>query len=69
MTLIEKVTTPGEGPQIEMYQCPNCQLRAALTYEPVGGFTEAQQSWVEQQIAMRGSFFPSDFTSTRGPRY
>jgi ribosomal protein S27E len=69
MVVAEKVSTPGDGPQIEMHQCGNCNLRAALIYEPEGGLSEVQRSWVEQQIAQRGSFFPSDFTQTRGPRY
>jgi hypothetical protein len=69
MTAAEKVSAPADAPQIEMYDCERCHLRAGLIFEPVGGMNDVQRSWVEQQIAQRGSFFPSDFTSTRGPRY
>jgi hypothetical protein len=69
MTLMETVTTPGKGPTIEMYACERdgCQRRAGLIFEPEGGLTDEQQSWVEVEIARRGSFFPSDYTQS-GPR-
>lgn len=74
MEMNEPISTPGTGPQIEMYQCPRagCELRAALCFEAVGGNTDDQQNWVEREIARKGSFFPQDYiggSNMRGPRY
>lgn len=64
----ETVTPPKSGPVIEVYQCvtETCQRRAAVIFEPAGGMTEDQRSWVEREIARRGSFFPSDVSQTEG---
>lgn len=58
-----------QGPLIEMYKCEadTCGARAALMFEPVGGVNDDEASWVEKEVAKRGSFFPTDFNN-RGPR-
>lgn len=70
LTQKDRVQSPGDGPTIEMYECmrENCGRRAAVIFEPEGGLTDDQQSWVETEIARRGSFFPGDYTGTRTPR-
>jgi hypothetical protein len=58
----------NEGPQIEMFQCPNerCGARVAVIHEPVHGSTPEQTSWVEEQVRRRGAFFPADFGAKGG---
>lgn len=70
MKCVEVVTSPGNGPRIEMFQCPldTCGLKAALMFEMMGGITDEQRSWVEKEVARRGSFFPVDFGGGGGPR-
>lgn len=52
------------GPRIELYQCVDaeCARKAALMYEPGGGLTEDQKTFVEREVARLGAFFPSDYT-------
>jgi hypothetical protein len=48
---------------LEFYQCSNvaCGRRAVLQWEkPDGSLTNEDQSWVEREVASRGSWFPSD---------
>lgn len=70
MQMQETVQAPNKGPTIEMFECARegCQRKAAVVYEPEGGLDEQAQTWVEREIARRGSFFPSDFTQSQGPR-
>jgi hypothetical protein len=69
MTMQETVVAPNQGPTIEMYLCARDDRKAAVVYEPEGGLDEQAQSWVEREIARRGSFFPSDFSQQNtGPR-
>jgi hypothetical protein len=58
------VPPKGKGPTVEMYQCEGemCQRRAALIFEPEGGLTDEDRSWVEREVARRGAFFPADYT-------
>ena len=60
-----------QGPQVEMYQCEDttCGAKAALMFEPVGGTDAEAASWVEKEVARRGSFFPSDFSGQRRGRW
>lgn len=62
---------PGglDQPHIEAYECQRCSLRAVVMFEPVGGSNPEQTTWVEEQVAQRGSFFPTDWTGSRGPRF
>lgn len=66
----EDVVTPpkGSGPVIEMFQCPDeeCARRAAVIFEPAGGMSDDERSFVEREVARRGAFFPSDFGSSGG---
>lgn len=70
MAMQETVQAPNQGPTIEMFACQRetCERKAAVVYEPEGGLDLEAQSWVEREIARRGSFFPSDFNSQQGPR-
>lgn len=70
MVMQETVQAPNHGPLIEMYLCPQeaCDRKAGVLYEPEGGLDEAQTSWVDREIARRGSFFPTDWTQHQGPR-
>jgi hypothetical protein len=66
----EQVTSPGDGPVIHFYVCARCDLKAVVMFEAVGGGTDEQQTWVEQEVGRRGSFFPNDWTgASRGPRF
>lgn len=68
----ETISAGDDGPTVEMYECPRqeCGRKAGVIYEPEGGLTGDQQSWVEREVGMRGSFFPTDWTQTsRGPRF
>lgn len=67
MTPGDQVQHPGGGPTIEIYECPNCRVRAAVMFEPrASGLTSDEQSWVEREVAARGSFFPGDYDPGRG---
>ena len=59
----ETITQPSGGAIIEVYLCGSetCGRRAALVFEPQGGLSEDQQTWVEREIGRRGAFFPSDY--------
>lgn len=65
MGLQETVQQP-KGATIEVYACAReeCQLRAVVIFEIHGGLSPEQQSWVEKEVARRGSFFPMDFTGS-----
>lgn len=65
-----EVVTQENGPRIELYKCPDqdCGRRAALMYEPGGGLTESGRTFVEQEVARLGAFFPQDYTRTPGLR-
>lgn len=60
----QKGGTPG--PRIELYQCVDveCARKAALMYEPGGGLTDDQQTFIEREVARLGAFFPSDYTGS-----
>lgn len=63
---IQEINEPENmltGVRIDVYQCSNepCKRRAVIVYEPTGGLTETQQTWVEKEVMRTGSFFPSDF--------
>ena len=60
----------NKGPQVEMFKCQSadCGATAALMFEPIGGTAPEDASWVEREIARRGSFFPSDYTGGGGFR-
>lgn len=62
------LTPPKGGPVFHIFECPNdgCKRRAALIFEPIGGMTDDERSWVEREVARRGSFFPSDQHGRRG---
>lgn len=76
MKASETVAPPdaGEGvtgPVIEVYVCEteSCQLRAAILFEPQGGLTDEQRSFVEREVGRRGAFFPSDLTGGFSGKY
>lgn len=69
MVQIDQVVAPKDGPIIEVQQCERCELKVVLIFEPHGGLTTDQQTWVERVVGEKGSFFPTDFTQTRGPRF
>lgn len=58
----EGITQGTDGPQILVYRCPRCEIKAVVIFEPTGGVTPEQESWVQREVAARGHFFPSDFT-------
>lgn len=62
-----EVVTQDNGPRIELYQCDDkeCGRKAALMYEPGGGLTSDQRSFVEKEVARLGAFFPHDYTGSR----
>lgn len=69
MEAAETVTPPrGRGPTIQMFQCPaeECARRAAVIYEPAGGLSEDDRSFVEREVARRGAFFPGEYTGGGG---
>lgn len=50
---------------LDFYQCQNpaCQRRLVLQWErPDGVLTDEDRSWVDQEVARRGVFWPSDYT-------
>lgn len=50
--------------EVDIFVCQNasCVARVAVIWEPEGGYTEAQQTWIEREIARHGAFFPTDYT-------
>jgi hypothetical protein len=52
---------PDNGPLLDVFECTRCQIKSVLITEPVGGITAKQESWVEREVAARGSFFPQDY--------
>lgn len=63
MLLVAEEKESEDGPRVEVYQCErgDCGRRVAVVYEPAGGMSEEQQSWVEREVARHGAFFPSDY--------
>ncbi len=48
------------------FECQQCQRRAVLQWEkPDGSLTPEEESWVEREVANRGSWFPSDYGRSR----
>ena len=60
----ETVAHPAGAAQLELYECEPCRRRAVITFEH-RDLTSDEESWVEREVAARGSFFPTDF-SVRG---
>lgn len=62
----EEIKHPTVGCRfLELYQCNNerCQRKCVLQWEkPDGTLTAEDESWVEREVRMRGSWFPTDFT-------
>jgi hypothetical protein len=65
MTRIEEVEHPTAKCRfLEFYQCTNgpCGRKLVLQWEkPDGSLTPEDESWVEREVRMRGSWFPSDY--------
>lgn len=63
LAMIRKDASLDRGVEIDTYQCPDeeCARKAVVVFEPPGGLSEEDQSWVEREIARRGAFFPSDY--------
>ena len=62
---IERVEQLREnGVVVDLYKCGNeeCGRKAVIIYEPTGGYSEDQQTFIQKEVARRGAFFPSDFT-------
>lgn len=71
MKYVTTMTYPdGAGPILEAYECERseCGRKAVLAFQPQGGLTKEHESWVDQELRRTGSFFPSDWTGSRGPR-
>jgi hypothetical protein len=73
MERIDIVEQNDQGPRMEFYQCPaaTCSgAKLAIIFELGGDLTATQQSYVEREVARRGSFFPADYMQGggRGPR-
>lgn len=59
----EEVTHPDGAAYLEFYACPADGRKLVLWWELTGGgVTPEQRSWVEKEVARRGSFFPSDYS-------
>jgi hypothetical protein len=72
-TVLERVmdeTESAKGPRIEVYRCPDtaCARKVAVIYEPGGGLSQDQRTWVEREVARTGAFFPQDYPGMGGPR-
>jgi hypothetical protein len=49
---------------LEFYECTNerCLRKLVLQWEkPDGSLTKEDESWVEREVRMRGSWFPNDY--------
>lgn len=48
----------------DLYQCQqaSCGRKTSIVFEPEGGPTPDERSFVEREVARRGAFFPSDYT-------
>lgn len=63
---VERIDHPKGGPRIEVYRCggagdAGCGIKAVLMYESVSGeVSDEERTWVEREVARRGSFFPTD---------
>ena len=61
---------PGmlKGVLVETYACTasGCGRKTVLVWEPVGGATPDQKTWVEKEVMRAGSFFPGDYARNRG---
>lgn len=66
MARVEVVDEPRV--KLDTYRCNReaCGRKAVVVFEPEGGLSEPEQSFVEREIARRGAFFPSDFTGSHG---
>lgn len=70
MVRVEVVAQSEQGPPLDCYQCPDdtCKRKAIVVFEPSGGLSEKEATFVEREIARRGAFFPSDTTGGRQTR-
>lgn len=57
----EGIQQGTDGPQILVYRCARCEIKAVVIFEPQGGVNSDQESWVQREVAIRGSFFPQDY--------
>lgn len=64
MTRVEEVPHPTARCRfLEFYQCRNegCRRKLVLQWErPDGTLTAEDESWVEREVRLRGSWFPTD---------
>ena len=68
MARVETVGQTADGPAFDCYQCQvgGCGRKVVVVFEPAGGLSAPQQTFIEQEIARRGAFFPSDHTFGSG---
>jgi hypothetical protein len=68
MRRVMQVEETPKGPAIDVYQCETdgCKLKIDVIYEPAGGLSEAQKTWLEREVARTGAFFPADYRSGGG---
>lgn len=61
----ESVPHPQGACHVEFYAC-ECGHKAVVMFEVRGMLSAEEQSWVDREVARRGSFFPTDFKQGAG---
>lgn len=69
MRRVSEQANPDRSAHLEFYACQGCGRKLALWWELTGAEPSAEQrSWVEREVAAKGSFFPSDYAPRRFSR-
>ena len=63
----DAVEHPKGEARVDLCACSLCGRRVALMWELTGAWSADAATWVEEEVAKRGSFFPQDYaTEPRG---
>lgn len=72
MVIFESTRQDGDGNPLalDLYRCPTdgCGRKFVGIFEPEGGLTAEQGTWVEREVMRLGAFFPQDYSGPRGRR-
>lgn len=65
----DAVEHPKGEARIDLLACSVCGRRAAMMWEIADAWSAEAASWVEQEVAKRGAFFPSDYGGSGRDRW
>ena len=64
MGRVSTADVPDQTGTLAQYECSMCGRRAAVIFNPIGGMSQASQSWVDNELRTNGYVFPADYTGS-----